>query len=50
MGFGCPSLTLMTADATQRDHHVREGFYGLRWLVRAGAAWSMLPYNLPQDN
>jgi hypothetical protein len=44
------SLTLMTADAPQRDHRVREVFYGLRWLVRAGAAWRMLPYNLPQDN
>jgi hypothetical protein len=33
-----PYLTLMTEDAPQRDHSLREVFNGLRWLVRAGAA------------
>ena len=31
-------LTLMTEEAPQRDHSLREVFNGLRWIVRAGAA------------
>jgi transposase len=42
-----PYLTLMTADAPQRDHRLREVFNGLRWIVRAGAAWRMMPHDLP---
>src|SRR5262245_2243720 len=42
-----PYLTLMTADAPQRDHSMREVFNGLRWIVRAGAAWRMMPHDLP---
>jgi transposase len=42
-----PYLTLMTADAPQREHSMREVFNGLRWIVRAGAAWRMLPHDLP---
>jgi transposase len=42
-----PYLTLMTADAPQRDHSLREVFNGLRWIVRAGAAWRMMPHDLP---
>jgi transposase len=42
-----PYLTLMTEDAPQRDHSVREVFNGLRWLVRSGAGWRMLPHDLP---
>jgi transposase len=42
-----PYLTLMTADAPQRDHSLREIFNGLRWIVRAGAAWRMMPHDLP---
>ena len=42
-----PSLTLMTEAAPQRDHSLREVFHGLRWLVRAGAAWRLLPHDLP---
>lgn len=37
-GFVAPSLTLMTPDAPQRRHEVREVFNALRWIVRAGAA------------
>jgi transposase len=40
-------LTLMREDAPQRDHELREGFNGLRWLVGAGAAWRMMPHALP---
>ena len=42
-----PYLTLMIAEAPQRDHSLREVFNGLRWIVRAGAAWRMMPHDLP---
>jgi transposase len=45
--FAAPYLTLMTEDAPQRDHALREVFNGLRWLVRSGAGWRMLPHDLP---
>ena len=45
--FVAPYLTLMTEDAPQREHTLREVFNGLRWLVRAGATWRMLPHDLP---
>jgi transposase len=37
----------MTEDAPQREHPLREVFNGLRWIVRAGAPWRMLPNDLP---
>jgi transposase len=42
-----PYLSLMTEDAPQREHSLREVFNGLRWIVRAGASWRMLPHDLP---
>jgi transposase len=45
--FVAPYLTLMREDAPQRDYELREVFNGLRWLVRAGAAWRMMPNDLP---
>jgi transposase len=42
-----PYLTLMKEDAPQREHSLREVFNGLRWFVRAGAAWRMMPHDLP---
>jgi transposase len=42
-----PYLTLMTEDAPQRTHSLREVFNGLRWIVRAGAPWRMMPNDLP---
>ena len=45
--FVAPYLTLMTPDAPQRQYPLREVFNGLRWLVRAGAAWRLLPHDLP---
>jgi transposase len=45
--FVAPYLTLMREDAPQREHALREVFNGLRWIVRAGAPWRMLPTNLP---
>ena len=40
-------LTLMTEDAPQREYALREVFNGLRWLIRAGAPWRMMPNDLP---
>jgi len=45
--FIAPYLTLISEDAPQRDHCLREVFNGLRWIVRAGAAWLMMPNDLP---
>jgi transposase len=42
-----PYLTLMIEDAPQRDYPLREVFNALRWLVRAGASWRMMPHDLP---
>jgi transposase len=45
--FVAPYLTLMTEEAPQRDHSLREVFNGLRWIVRSGAPWRMMPNDLP---
>src|SRR5918994_7277145 len=45
--FAAPYLTLMTEDAPQREHNLREVFNALRWIVRAGASWRMLPHDFP---
>ena len=45
--FVSPYLTLMSEDAPQRDHPLREVFNALRWIVRAGASWRMLPHDFP---
>jgi transposase len=40
-------FTLMKEDAPQREYPLREIFNGLRWLVRAGCPWRMIPNDLP---
>src|SRR5687767_8091219 len=45
--FAAPYLTLIRADAPQREHDLREVFNALRWLVKAGAGWRMLPHDFP---
>jgi transposase len=45
--FIAPYLTLMTEEAPQRDYSLREVFNGLRWIIRAGAPWRMMPNDLP---
>lgn len=45
--FFAPYLTLMDQRAPQREHDLREVFNALRWLVRAGAPWRLLPNDLP---
>jgi transposase len=46
--FVAPYLTLMTEDAPQRHHDLRAVFNALRWMVRAGAPWRMLPNDFPR--
>jgi transposase len=45
--FAAPYLTLMTHDAPQRTHDLREVFNALRWMVRSGSPWRYLPTNFP---
>jgi transposase len=45
--FCAPYLTLMIADAPQREHSLRDVFDALRWLVRSGAPWRYLPGDFP---
>lgn len=45
--FCAPYLTLMTEDAPQREHALREVFNGLRYIVRTGCQWRLMPNDLP---
>lgn len=45
--FVAPYLTLMTEEAPQREYPLREVFNALRYVVRGGIPWRMLPNDLP---
>jgi transposase len=45
--FVAPYLALLPEGAPQRRHDLREVFNALKWLVRAGAPWRMLPHDFP---
>jgi transposase len=45
--FVAPYLTLMDENAPQRTYPLREVFNALRWLVKTGAHWRMMPHDLP---
>ena len=45
--FVAPYLTLMTEEAPQRDYPLRAVFNGLRYIVRGGIPWRMMPNDLP---
>lgn len=45
--FVAPYLTLMTEEAPQRRHSLREVFNGLRYIVRTGMQWRYMPNDLP---
>jgi transposase len=45
--FVAPYLTLMSEDAPQREHDLREVFNAMRWIVRTGSPWRYLPNDLP---
>ena len=45
--FVAPYLALLPLDAAQRRHDLREVFNALRYLIRSGAPWRMLPNDFP---
>ena len=45
--FVAPYLTLMSEDAPQREHPLREVFNGLRYIVRSGMQSRFIPNDLP---
>ena len=45
--FVAPYLTLMKEDAPQRVHSLRSVFNALRYVVRGGCPWRLLPNDLP---
>ncbi len=45
--FSAPYLTLMKEDAPQRKYALRDLYNGLRWFIRAGCPWRMMPNDLP---
>src|SRR5882757_6733897 len=45
--FVAPYLALCREDAAQRSHSLRAVFNALRWLVKTGAHWRMMPNDLP---
>jgi transposase len=45
--FLLPYLTLMREDAPQRAHDMREVFDAIRYVVRTGCQWRMLPHDYP---
>ncbi len=46
--FVAPYLMLLSEDALQRKHDLREVFNAVRWLVRTGAQWRILPHDCPR--
>lgn len=42
-----PYLTLLTEQAGQREHSLREMFNGLRYILKTGAPWRWMPNDLP---
>ena len=46
--FLVPYLTLMRQDAPQRTHDMREVFNAIRYVVKTGCQWRMLPHDLPE--
>ena len=45
--FVAPYVTLMTEDAPQREHDLREVLNAMRWIVRTGSPWRYIPNDLP---
>lgn len=42
--FCAPYLTLMKEEAPQREYELRAVFNALRWMVRAGCPWRLMPH------
>lgn len=45
--FVAPYLALLPEDVSQRKYALREVFNALRYLVKTGVHWRMLPHDLP---
>lgn len=45
--FVAPYLTLCKAEAKQREYKLREVFNAMRYVVRTGIHWRMMPNDLP---
>jgi transposase len=45
--FCAPYLTLMKEEAPQREYTLRAMFNAVRYMVRAGCPWRMIPNDLP---
>ncbi len=45
--FVAPYLTLMKDDAPQRNYPLREVYNALRYVMRSGCTWRMIPNDLP---
>lgn len=45
--FVAPHLALLDPDCPQRRYPLRDVFNGLRYVVRSGCAWRMMPNDLP---
>ena len=45
--FVAPYLALLPSDARQRRHDPREVLNALRWMIRAGCPWRLIPHDLP---
>jgi len=43
-----PYLALVNEHALQRKYDLREVYNALRWLVRTGAQWRLLPHDFPR--
>ena len=48
--FCAPYLTLMKEDAPQREHPLRAVFNAVRYLVRVGCPWHMIPNDFPPSS
>jgi transposase len=46
-GFAAPYLALCREDAGQREYALRAVFNGLRYIVKTGNQWRMMPHDLP---
>ena len=45
--FCAPYLSLMREDAPQREYPLRAVFNAVRYMVRAGCPWRLMPHDLP---
>jgi transposase len=45
--FVAPYLTLITQEAPQRKHDLRRVYDALKYVIRSGVPWRMLPHDFP---